>query len=82
MGRSRSARIVAPWVAFAVDGQARAVASAAPWGFAWAASDEALGAHDLTATAADRAGNTATATLHVDLTVPTGLQGLERTLAG
>lgn len=66
-------------VAFHLDGALRAVATQPPYGFAWAAGDEALGNHTILVRAVDRAGNEAWAS-RVATTVPTTAEGVARTL--
>lgn len=66
-------------VAFAVDGEPRSVDTDAPWSFTWAAHQEPVGPHNVTATATDQAGLSTTDARTV-WSVPTTVEGLEASL--
>lgn len=63
-------------VEFRVDGALRAADTAAPYEWVWPAEDEALGRHVVEARAVDRVGNARSASVVVDLAVPTTVRGL------
>jgi chitinase len=57
-------------VEFSVDGSLLATSTGAPYGFAWDASTASPGAHTITAKAYDAAGNSADATITVNVPSP------------